>query len=448
MRPVAAIALVLIFLAQLCPAELPRETITAQSRSGLFTINGPSASAKTLYFNNFIGNRPLKLDPALLAVSCEQIKDLLFTELGSNARQQLLATRQNLGLGRIFFVIHANADQPIAFSALPGTKGKSYRVDLPDEMFSSRLIETVVQILLIDLANVRNDQALVYPPVWLTDGFVAHLQSVGLETLPLQANLPVVKVKLRKESVANVREHFQERAPLTFEEMSWPEKLTRERASIFRDSAQLLVYELLHMKDGPASMRKMINNLPRYKNWQLAFLDGFSSRFNQVVDVEKWWALTLVNFTRRDPGQLWSMEESARKLTATLKIPALVYTSQTNMPRHADLTLQEVIKTWDFARQQMTLQKTIVQLKNLRLRIAPDLLSVVDDYRTTLESYFVERRPGQSDKKNALNSTSLKKSIASKLDEIDKRYASLIKKSLPTPKPLPLAAASLSPSSK
>src|SRR5215217_6956720 len=153
MRHFAAILLFLTWWAQLSSAELPRQTVTIQSRSGLFTVNGPATSAKTLFFNNFVGNRPLDLDPALLAVSCEQIKELLLTELGSNVRQQLIASRQNLGLGRIFFVLHANPDEPIAFSAIPGAKGKSYRVDLPNQMFASRMIETVVQILLIDLAN-------------------------------------------------------------------------------------------------------------------------------------------------------------------------------------------------------------------------------------------------------------------------------------------------------
>src|SRR5438309_579786 len=42
--------------------------ITSKSRSGLFTVRGPKATATSLYANHFIGDRPLKLDPVLLSV--------------------------------------------------------------------------------------------------------------------------------------------------------------------------------------------------------------------------------------------------------------------------------------------------------------------------------------------------------------------------------------------
>ncbi len=434
MRRLAVIVFVLGFLSQVCRADVQTDVVTVQSRSGLFTIHGPSAPLKSLYFNNFVGNRPLVLDPALLAVSCEQIKELLFAELGYNVRQQMASGKQNLGLGKIFLVLHEKADEPIAFSAIPATGGLSYRVDLPNEMFASRMIETIVQMLILDMANLRNNGPTVSPPIWLTDGLVHHLQSVGLETLPLEANLPVTKVKVRKEPAAQIRENLHEQIPLTFDELSWPEKLSPERAAVFEDSAQLLVYQLLRLKDGRACMRKMIGSLPRYKNWQFAFLHAFQPHFAEVIDVEKWWALTLVSFTGRDPMQIWSREESEKKLNAALKVPAQMYTAQNAMPQRTDLNLQRVVKEWDYTRQQLALQKTVAQLRTLRFRIAPELLPIVDDYRKTLETYLLTRRPGKPQEKNSVNATTLQKATAKRLDELDKQYSALSKKSaVPTP---------------
>lgn len=454
MRILSAILVCLGFLIQAGWADSRISPFTAfnlqtnQSRSGLFTILGPKISSKSLYFNNFMGNRPVKLDPALMAVSCEQIKELLLTELGYNLRQQMVALRQKQPLGKIFVVLHPEPDQPIQFSVLPGVAGASYRVDMPSEMFASRMIETMVQILLIDMANARNNGPTVYPPTWLSEGLVAHLQAIGLETLPLEAGLPVTKVKIHKEAVADVRERLHEHAPLTFEELSWPEKLSKERRGLFPDSSQLFVYELLRLKNGRASLRQMIDTLPRYKNWQFAFLESFSSHFHQIVETEKWWALTLVNFTGRDPQQLWSKTESEKKLAATLRISAQVHVSKDVLPSRKELTLQKVIADWDFTRQQLVLQRTIGQLRILRTRIALDLLEVVDDYRGTLEQYLAEGRPGEKDKKISRSAAALRKSACKRLDEIDKRFASVRTPPTTAPKPAPVAPTLSSASAK
>ena len=403
--------------------------ITAQSRSGLFTIHGPGVSSKSLYFNHFSGNQPIKLDPALLAVSCEQIKELLFAELGYGIRQQLIGTKKNLGLSRLFIVLHADPNQPITLSEVPAVNdGKSYRVDMPNEVYASRLIETVVEALLVDMANVHNAGAMALPPHWLTEGFVAHLQAVGLETLPLEANLPVTKIKLRKEPVADLHERFRDTTPLTFEEMSWPEKLTKERTAVYNDSTQLFVYQLLQLRNGRACFRQMINNLSQYKNWQFAFLDAFSAQFNNVVDVEKWWALNLVNFTGRNPQQIWSRAETEKKLAAALKVPAQVYASEKALPRRAELTLQQVINEWDLPRQVIVLQKVVGQLRLLRLRTATELLPVVDGYRTTLEEYLRERGPVESHNKNSPGVNSVKRTTCKKLDKLDRELGSKEKK--------------------
>ncbi|MDB6026834.1 MAG: hypothetical protein JWM68_3057, partial [Verrucomicrobiales bacterium] len=410
-------------------ADYIPEAVTNYSRSGLFTVYGPKVPLNSLYISNFMGNQPSRLDPALLTVACEQIKELLFSELGYNARQQLVGNSRNLHLGKIFIVLHTKAEYPITFTGVPGNGLLSYRVDLPNEMFRSRLIETVVQILLIDLANVNNRGPSVSPPVWLAEGLVAHLQSAGLETLPLEANFPLDK-KWKRDPLADVFEHLHAQAPLTFEELSWPENLPKERKAVFHDSAQLFVYELLRLKNGGIRMREMIDSLPRYKNWQFAFFRAFSPHFSQSLEVEKWWALNVVDFTGRDPRQAWSREESEKKLNAILKIGAQIHTGNDSLPRRADLPVQQVIKEWELVRQQMALAKIINQLKGLRMRVSPELLDLVDAYRAVLETYLNERSPSERQKRNAPGLIVVQKAACKKLDALDKQYAALTEKDI------------------
>jgi hypothetical protein len=384
-------------------------------------VTGQRVPSNSLLFNHFAGGAPLKLDTSLVSVSCEQIKELLFTELGYNMRDQLVTRRDNLGLAKIFIALHPRSDASIEFSAVPGRHGVNYLVDLPNEMFASRFIETIVTILLIDLANAETHHADASPPPWLIKGLVGHLQSIGLETLPLESQLGFTKVKVRTEPVAAIRERLHDRAPLTFDELSWPEKLQKEKRVVFDDSAQLFVYELLHLRDGRDSLRKMIMTLPKYKNWQFAFFDAFAAEFSQTVNVEKWWALTLVNFTGRDPQMLWSREETEKKLVAAVKVTAQVYTAAHELPRRTELTLQQVIQDWEYARQLIALQKAISQLRILRYRAAPEMLSLVDDYRQVIEGYLRDRSPVELQKKTSPGLAILKKTVCRKLDDLDKR---------------------------
>jgi len=55
------------------------------------------------------------------------------------------------------------------------------------------------------------------------------------------------------------------------------------------------------LENGRACLREMLAQLPAFYNWQFAFLKGFQPWFQRPLDVEKWWALTVV----RLPGASW-----------------------------------------------------------------------------------------------------------------------------------------------
>src|SRR5207245_2196559 len=121
----------------------------------------------------------------------------------------------------------------------------------------------------------------------------------------------------RKEAVLE-RAHktIATRSACTFEQLSWPmeEYLSGADVEIYRCSAQLFVHSLLELADGQACLQSMLEELPGYYNWQLAFLHAFRAHFTRPLDTEKWWTLQVLRFTGRDLAQTWSDEESWRKL--------------------------------------------------------------------------------------------------------------------------------------
>src|SRR5262249_24589527 len=116
----------------------------------------------------------------------------------------------------------------------------------------------------------------------------------------------------RMNPVAGAIQTFRSGSPLTFDQLSWPteEQLSGSGQSVYASSAQLFVSQLLHLKRGPQAFQAMLTKLPDYLNWQLAFLDAFHAHFQNALDVEKWWALEMVQFTGRDLLHLWNHEES------------------------------------------------------------------------------------------------------------------------------------------
>ncbi|MDQ6632913.1 MAG: hypothetical protein M3Y82_14350, partial [Verrucomicrobiota bacterium] len=84
----------------------------------------------------------------------------------------------------------------------------------------------------------------------------------------------------------------------------------------------------------------------------------------------------------------------------------------------SELSLQEIIRDWDRARQQATLPKTINQLAALRRRVQPEFIGFLDGYLASLKKYL---QPGNS---------VLKKTVCQQLDQLDQQRAKL--KSVPT----------------
>jgi hypothetical protein len=377
------------------PPTLTPKGVSARSRSGQFTIYSPP-SALTAPPGADLATKLdfVSLDPTLLAVSCERIKQNLARELGATDAWR----------GKIFLFLYpaTGADAPVTITSEHFRDGWEYRVEMPNVIQRTRYVRAVTQVLLLEMANRSGGDHSAELPLWLTEGMSQQLLSSSEIQIVLPKPTPTEKgmgmiykeVDARREDpLGKAHERLSVSQPITFDALSWPPKdvLNGDSGEVYRSSAQLFVTELLRLPGGQAAMRAMLAELPQYLNWQLAFLHAFRAWFSGPLDVEKWWALDLAHFMERDLTQVWPLDESWQKLTDTLSSPVQIRTDTNQMPLHSEVSLQTIVRDWNRESQTDALKQKMQELQLLRLRIAPKLTPLVDGYRQTLETFLQKR---------------------------------------------------------
>jgi hypothetical protein len=419
--------------------HLPR-MISAQSHSGQFAVTAPAGRSAVSRNLALAANTNLtELEPMLLAVSAERIKQSLWRELGATDPWR----------GKIFLVLHPASfdDEPVTITSERFTDGWSYRVDLPDVLTRVRFIRAMTQVLLLEMANRAGALRSAEIPLWLTEGLTQQLLTSGEMELTLPPpgssvnGLAVTRVVVnapRTPPLTGAHQQLLTRPPLTFDQLSWPtpDDFSGEAGEAYRSNAQLFVADLLAFKDGRESLRAMLGLLPEYYNWQMAFLRAFKAHFGRPLDVEKWWALRLVEFIGRDLAQTWTLQESWGRLDAVVRSPVQVRTGANELPLRAEVTLQNIVRDWEPLRQTPALQGKIRELGVLRVRIAQPLVGLADDYRQALSGFLAKRDKHRitlpftkQPKLSPLAEETLKR-----LDELDARREAL------RPLPAPVAA--------
>ena len=381
-------------LADAQPSSIP-DLVSARSHSGQFVVYAGRSSPPPLSVANLATNQNFfRLEPTLATISCERIKQVLTRELGATAPWR----------GHIYVVLYParGAGDTITITSERFKGGWQYRVDFPDVVERSRYVRGVVQVLLLELANRTAETRAAEIPLWLIEGFSQLLLASNEVEIILPPprgkanglNFRATLVNARKESLLEqAQKKLRGRPPLSFENLSWPaeDELSGDTGDLYSGSAQLFVGELLRLPDGRACLRAMLAQLPQNYNWQFAFLRAFHACFERPLDVEKWWALSLARTTGRDLAQTWSLEESWQKLDQAIHSAVQVRTGANELPLHADLKLQTVIREWDSVRQTQALSSTLRELGLLRLRIAQEFVGLVQDYCQALETYLQRR---------------------------------------------------------
>jgi hypothetical protein len=406
----------------------PPETAVARSVSGQFIVRAegvwdPRSRAAWLTTNRDF----VRLVPTLAAVSAERIRQDLLRELGDGSPWQ----------GKIFLALRQtdSGSEPITLSSERFGDGWQYRVDLPEVIERGRYVRAMVNILLLEVANRAAGERSAEVPLWLVEGFSEQLLAEdGAEIIlppPDQTAHGVafkpLFVNARRESpLKKAHQVLEERQPLAFDELSWPEEkqVSGDEAGVYRASAQLFVSELLRLDDGRACLRAMLAELPKYYNWQLAFLHAFRLHFLSIADTEKWWALQSAHFTGRELDQTWPLKESLEKLGEALHTPVEEPLAGTNeVSTEVMVDLQTIIRQWEGARQIPALQAKARELEILRLRLARELLLLEEGYRQAVFSYLQSHSAlaaGPESKKSPRLDRAARETIKA-LDALDKQ---------------------------
>jgi hypothetical protein len=372
-------------------------TLNARSVSDQFVVKASTKPGDLRVAADLGTNRNyVALEAALLPVACERLKQALYRELGETGPWS----------GKIFIGIYpiSSHQDAITTSAEGFRDGWVYRVGMPNVVERGQYVRALVQVLLLERANRAASGHCPEIPLWLTTGLAEQLLHSPLAGLfvprPGRSEAGILVTATAAEGrtedpLSEAHAVLSTNTPLTFHQMSWPEEaeLAGDSGMLFRACAQLLVHRLLSLKGGQAAMRETLDALPRYHNWQFAFLEGFREHFQRPLDVEKWWTLQTVHFSGRNIAQSWSSEESWFKLDQAIRSEIQVRLGTNDLPMQAETTLQTILREWEGQRQAEALQSKIQELAQLRLRLAPSLFPLVDDYMQVLNDYLQNREP-------------------------------------------------------
>lgn len=396
LRSPGAIVLVLtaIVFPLICRADfqLPN-LISARSISGQFAVMGagqvsPLAESLAVKTNAAL----VRLEPALLVVSAEHIKDSIYQRLGIDPSRWR---------GQIYLALRPaqTPDESVTILTSHFNGVWVYRVELPDVILRERLTRALGGVVLLEYANRIEGDRSAEIPEWLADGLAEQmLNGVSPEIVSLAPGnfvngypeTRLVKNDFGLDSLAHAREVLNRSTPLTFEQLSWPTDAQLDGADggVYGASAQLFVSDLLALPDGAANLRAMLQMLPQYYNWQLAFRTAFRDDFSSTMDLEKWWALQTVDFVSRDTGVQWSAEVSREKLDEILAVPIDYRSASNNLPLHAEISLQEVINNFEPQLQAGILQEKVREMSLAQIEMAPQFAALNGEYRQVLSDYL------------------------------------------------------------
>lgn len=328
--------------------------------------------------------RTIDLEPALLAVSAERIKGKLL---------ELLRSPDNWR-SRIHLKLFPtqSEQQPILINSIRYRDNWEYRVNIPDQVQTNKLITGLVEVLLKEIANRRALRRSSEIPLWLTEGISLQLQYSTKNNLLLKSETYTIDTTTDKDPLIPARQILDKNIPMTFDQLSMPGPniLEEQVHEVFSHTAQIFTWELLNLPGGRAKMMEFLMRLPEKYNWQLAFLEAFNEDFKSLIDIEKWWALSIVNFRDRDSWRTSPTIHSFKRLDEILSIPAKVRSEKAAGPVRTQLPIQAALELADPNRRNRIFQTKINQLLPLRYSVPTELVPLIDNYRIALMNYLDE----------------------------------------------------------
>jgi len=377
----------------------PFQTLTLQSRSGQFVVGGLPMAARADAASALIGGIMLpvrafntstsavsfvRLDPALVAVSCEEIKSALLKELGTADRWK----------GGVRVLLHPIRDEreEVYFTSVRNPSGWNYRLEMPDQIDRSRFIRAVVQSAVAEMANRQAGRTEAELPPWLTIGLAEHLEANSLVNLTLELQSGISQRRRNHDPLAKVREALRHSAPLTLDQLDWPSPdLLAHDEELYRRCSHLLVHELLRLKEGRTAIMRLIDQAHENLNWQTTFFKVFANHFPRLIDLDKWWTLRAVQLSHGEELSRFTPEETLRQLDDILTVRAVAHGETNQLPSSTVLTIQQLIRSWPLPDQRSVLSERLQQLQSLALRAPTANLRLIEQYRAAFSEYLNRR---------------------------------------------------------
>ncbi len=418
--------LLLLFVAPAISQPLPLEPGIIQSISGQFTI-GASGGFSPLRHNAAVAANTnlIQLEPALLAVSAENLKKVLGRALGIKSDE---AWR-----GKINFILYPaqSPDEGVTITSGLVLRNWNYRVELPDVLTQTRYVRSLTAVLLLEMANRSAAGHPAELPPWLVDGLAQHILATDSEKVILSTptrtpeGLPsrLVKGRHGTDALAATRRTLKNFPALTFDQMCWPTDAQVDGADggAYQASAQLFVASLLDLPAGRAGLRDFLARAPDCLNWQTAFLAAFPERFRTPLDVEKWWALRVLNFAAHDPGPRWNAATSRERLEQLLSVPVEFRANSNALPTQAEVTLQVALRNFTEAQLTGVLLLKQRDLELAQLRLAPPFGALAGGYRKALTDFLGQKitTPATTGTRNQPTAMRRRTSLEATLKQLD-----------------------------
>ncbi len=385
MKSLAALALLFLALkAPFATSGAGAEPVNVRSQSGAFLVRGvPLGPPPTGYSTSAV--QYLRLDPTLTAVSLERIRQ--------NALAELVLKDQWRGLITVTTQPVEQDNAAVEVTSVRFKDGWGYRVLMPERVGKDVFVRTAVKVVLLEVANRDALTREAELPPWLGEGLAAHVQSSRLSVLALEPETLTTRRDLQSDPLQAAREILRRRAPLSFDELCLPsdDMLAPAHIEVYRACAQIFVQELLRLRGGREAMGELVRRLPANLNWQTTFLETFRAHFEKLIDVDKWYALTLANVVSRDPLSRWPLPASWRQLDEILATRVQVRVDASELPIDTTTSLQRIVGEWDRARQEPVLAQKVNALQALRPRIALELTGLLDGYLEVLQAHLEGR---------------------------------------------------------
>jgi hypothetical protein len=371
------LALLLLLSAVQVRAALP-EPVAVRSRSGQFAIHGLPLSKQRFSFIPPTGISYARLDPGVLAISSENIKQALLAALDLTDRWQ----------GRIAVSLQpvVRDNEEIVIASVRFTDGWQYQVQIPEHVDKARLTKAIVEVLLLEIAQRgAGDRRLELPP-WLASGLAEYITANASSPLIVEAGSLTDRTQPKGDALKKTRETLRSAGSMSFNQLSWPDTQT-DRAA-YDACAHLFVRELLQ-KGGGVLLSDLLWRLRDHLNWQTAFLRA--GGFGSLRDVDKWWTLNLVQFAGRESFATWSSAELRLQLDEALATPVQVRHDVNRLPMTTQISLQQILQEWDFKRQAPHVRQMLHRLEVLRLRSSGVPNEIINGYHRALSEYLVRR---------------------------------------------------------